>query len=79
MDSEGRTWQVDGKEQCILSLLLVDEYGWGLVDGGIGWGQILKAFLKQAKDFTAGSHHRSFSGLMMDLVLFFRKITWLAV
>lgn len=38
MDSEGRTWQVDGKEQCILSLLLVDEYGWGLVDGGIGWG-----------------------------------------
>lgn len=38
MDSEGRTWQVDGKEQCILSLLLVDEYGWGLVDGGIGRG-----------------------------------------
>lgn len=50
MDSEGRTWQVDGKEQCILSLLLVDGYGWGLVDGGIGRGQILKAFLKQAKD-----------------------------
>ena len=40
---EGRAFQGDGKEQCVLSLQLVGECGWGVVDEERGWDQILKA------------------------------------
>lgn len=46
------------------------------------WGHILKALLKQVKGFdhfALESHYRILSGLMMGLVLFFRKIIWLEV
>lgn len=32
-DSEGRAFQIDGKEQCILSLQMVGECGWGVACG----------------------------------------------
>lgn len=71
MDCEGRTFQVDGKEQGILNLLLAGKCGQGVEDNERGWDQNLKALLKQYKRFdlfSVGSHYRMLSGLMTGSV-----------